>query len=159
MAKVYLLTGRIASGKTAWAERLAGKHNAVLLSCDELMLSLFDECLGPRHAETELRCLQYLCGIAADTALCGTDAVLDSGLSTGSARAAARGYLAQRGVETVTVYFRLPEALRAQRLEERNARLANSPKREYIIDKALCARLDAEYEEPGEGEYDLMIGE
>lgn len=159
MAKVYLLTGKIASGKTAWAERLARRGDAVLLSCDALMLSLFDECLGPRHNEMERRCLDFLCAVAADTALCGTDAVLDSGLSTRAARAAAREYFAQRGVETVTVYFRLPEALRAGRLEKRNARLANSPKREYIIDTALCARLDATYEEPGAGEYDLIVGE
>ncbi len=159
MAKVYLLTGKIASGKTAWAERFIGNGRAVLLSCDALMLALFDECLGPRHEETERRCLRFLCGVAADMALCGTDAVLDSGFSTRAARAAAHEYFAQRGVETVTVYFRLPEALRARRLEERNARLANSPKREYIIDTALCARLDAKYEEPETGEYDLIIGE
>lgn len=159
MAKVYLLTGKIASGKTAWAQRFAKRENAVLLSCDTLMLSLFDECLGPRHNDTERRCLNFLCSVAADTALCGTDALLDSGLSTRASRAAAREYFAQRGAETVTVYFRLPEDLRAQRLEERNARLANSTKREYIIDTALCARLDAKYEEPGAGEYDLIIGE
>jgi len=159
MAKVYLLTGKIASGKTAWAERFATEQNAVALSCDTLMLSLFDECLGPRHNETERRCLNYLFGVAADAARCGCDAVLDSGFSTRKTRDDARDFFAGRGIETVTVFFRLPDALRAGRLEARNARLANSPKREYIIDKALCARLDALYEEPGAGEYDLIIEE
>jgi predicted kinase len=41
MGKVILICGKIGSGKTTYAERLAKELNAVNISQDELMLGLF----------------------------------------------------------------------------------------------------------------------
>ena len=56
MAEVILLCGKIAVGKTTYAAYLQRNRNAVVLSCDELMLSLFDSCLGDKHDDTVKRC-------------------------------------------------------------------------------------------------------
>ena len=71
MAEVILLCGKIAVGKTTYAAYLQKSRNAVVLSCDELMLSLFDSCLGDKHDATVKRCSLYLSGIARQVVAAG----------------------------------------------------------------------------------------
>ena len=49
MPKVILICGRICCGKTTYSKKLCAERNAVLLSVDEIMLSLFDQCCGDMH--------------------------------------------------------------------------------------------------------------
>ena len=58
------MCGKICSGKTTFAEQLRKDINGVILSCDEIMLSLFDENLGERHPIVERNCKDYLYTIA-----------------------------------------------------------------------------------------------
>ncbi|HOV25823.1 MAG TPA: AAA family ATPase [Pseudobacteroides sp.] len=48
MAKIIIMCGKICSGKSTYSQKLKKEINAVVLSCDELMLSLFDEQLGDK---------------------------------------------------------------------------------------------------------------
>ena len=41
MAKVFLICGKICSGKSTYARKLMENRQAVLLSADEIMLALF----------------------------------------------------------------------------------------------------------------------
>lgn len=43
MPKVIMLCGKICSGKSFYAEQLKNRINGIVLSCDDLMLTLFDE--------------------------------------------------------------------------------------------------------------------
>lgn len=43
MAKVTQICGMLCSGKSTLARKVCAQSGAVLLSCDELMLSLFPE--------------------------------------------------------------------------------------------------------------------
>ncbi len=157
MAKVYILTGRIASGKTTWAATQKKQRPAILLSCDDMLLELFDACLGEKHAETESRCLNFLFGQAAQIVETGIDAILDSGFWTAASRKKARDYFSRKGIDTVTVYFKASVEARLKRLENRNRRLADSPRREFIIDAELLKKLDEKFEEPSADEYDTII--
>lgn len=50
MAKVFLICGKICSGKSTYAEQLRVKNKtAILLSVDEIMLSIFGQYIGERH--------------------------------------------------------------------------------------------------------------
>ena len=158
MAKVYMLVGKIASGKTTWAMERKKKSPLVLLSCDDLMLNVFAGCLGDKHGETERRCLKFLFGQAAQLVEMGMDVVLDSGFWTKKSRAMARVYFSGKHIETTTYYFNIPDEVRVKRLQERNARRANSKKREVIIDAALLAKLDQKFEEPLSNEVDFTVG-
>ena len=61
MSKVYLICGKICSGKTTYSKKLCEENNAILLSVDEIMLSLFDQCCGRKlHMEYEKRIKEYL---------------------------------------------------------------------------------------------------
>ena len=69
---VTILIGRIASGKTFIAKRLKKKKRAVLLSCDKVMLTLFDDCLGEEHNKMQAKCYRYLFGLSKEISACGT---------------------------------------------------------------------------------------
>ena len=158
MAKVYMLVGKIASGKTTWAMERKAIVPLVLLSCDDLMLDVFAGCLGDKHGETERRCLNFLFGQAVQLVEMGLDVVLDSGFWTKKSRAMARVYFSEKQIEIKTYYFKTPEDVRIERLQERNARLAHSPKREFIVDAALLAKHDKKFEEPLSNEVDFIVG-
>ncbi len=158
MAKVYMLVGKIASGKTTWAMERKKKSPLALLSCDDLMLNIFAGCLGDKHGETERRCLMFLFGQAVQLVGMGLDVVLDSGFWTKKSRAMAKEYFADKQIQTKMYYFKIPDSVRIERLQERNARLAHSEKREFIIDAALLTKLDKKFEEPLSNEIDFTVG-
>ncbi len=157
MATVYILIGKIASGKTTWVLERKKKNPLVLLSCDEMMLNLFNGCLGEKHSETERRCLMFLFGQAAQLADMGIDAVLDSGFWTKESRKMAKAYFADRGIKTRVYYFDIPDETRLDRLEKRNELLAHAKTRAFIIEKKLMQNLDKKFEAPLPNEYDFIV--
>ncbi len=157
MAKVYILVGKIASGKTSWALDKKKRKQMMILSCDDMMLKLFSGCLGGKHSETERRCLSFLFEQAVQLTEMGIDAVLDSGFWTKTSRKSAKEYFAAKGIETATYYFRIPDEIRFERLEKRNEQSARSLNREYIINRDLLMNLDVKFEEPLQNEYDFLV--
>lgn len=157
MAKVTILVGKIASGKTSWVIERKKQKQMMLLSCDDLMLNLFAGCLGEKHGETERRCLMFLFGQAVELTEMGIDVVLDSGFWTKASRKAAKEFFAAKGIQTKTYYFKIPDETRIERLEKRNEQMAQSIKREYIIEKSLLTKLDKKFEEPLPNEYDFLV--
>lgn len=47
MAEVIILCGKVAAGKTTYAKQLARSLPSVILSIDDLVVSLRDHCEGP----------------------------------------------------------------------------------------------------------------
>lgn len=60
MAKVFLICGRICSGKSTYAKKLAEAQNAVILSADEIMLAVFGQDSGQKHDVYVKRVRTYL---------------------------------------------------------------------------------------------------
>ena len=60
MGKVILICGRLCCGKSTLARKLADERGAVILSCDEVSLSLFPEGLGENHDAMTDRIKCYL---------------------------------------------------------------------------------------------------
>ncbi|MBS5660020.1 MAG: ATP-binding protein [Clostridiales bacterium] len=157
MAEVILLCGKIAVGKTTYAAYLQRNRNAVVLSCDELMLSLFDSCLGDKHDATVKRCSLYLSGIADQVVAAGVDVVLDFGSWTAAERDAVRTFFAEHNIPVRLYYLFCEESVRLERLRLRNIALRNADGRVYIIEEDLRRRLDAKFELPSENETDKLI--
>ncbi|MDO4563828.1 MAG: ATP-binding protein [Clostridia bacterium] len=145
---VYLLCGRIASGKSTYAASL----DAVTLSCDELMLSLFDSCLGSKHNDVYKKCEEYFYTLSLDILKRGADVCLDFGFSTKAEREHARSFYSAEAANVRLVYFDVPRRERILRLEERNRKLKNSTRREYIITEQMLDRFDSGFEEPTDEE-------
>lgn len=157
MAEVILLCGKIAVGKTTYAAALQRNRGAVVLSCDELMLSLFDSCLGNKHDAMVSRCSFYLSGIAKQVVSAGTDVVLDFGSWTRAERDAVRTFFAEYHIPVRLYYLTCEESVRLEWLRLRNIALQNAEGRVYIIGDDLRKRLDAKFELPSENEVDKQI--
>lgn len=152
MAKVYILCGKIASGKTTYAEELKEKSKAIILSCDELMLKVFDHCLGPKHDETVDKISKYFYKKALELIEIDIDVIIDNGYWTRDERRKAMNFFTSRNIEIELLYIKADEAERLKRLEKRNAELKGSTERQFIISEALRIKLDAKFEEPTEEE-------
>lgn len=156
MPKVIILCGRIAAGKSYYADKLQ-QNGAVILSADDLMLALFDGCLGERHDEIVLATERYFCTLAPQIAALGGDVVLDYGHWSRRLRDEVRAHCTAAGLACELHYITADDATRKARLAARNAQNAARPGRQYIIGEDLLARLDAKFEEPEEQEIDVRV--
>lgn len=154
---ITILCGRIAAGKTTLAARLRRETGALVLSCDDMMLTVFDGCLGSAHDTTAMKCLRFLFSLAAQAAENGQDAVLDYGFWLRAERDAARAYFAARGLPCRLVEVTLPDEIRRARLNERNQTLRHAEGRVYLIEGELLDRMDAKYQMPAPEEHALRF--
>ena len=145
---VTLMCGKIASGKTTEAQKIAEK-GAVLLSCDELMLTIFTECLGAKHAETERRCLRYLFKTAKQLDEKGIDSVIDAGFWTREERAEAEAFFKENHIRYVWKKVEASDEVRTERIKTRYERAKNreSEERVFAPSPERAAQLDRKFEE------------
>lgn len=148
MEKIIMLCGKVGAGKTTYANKLRREKNAVILSCDELMLTLFDECLGERHDEIQHRCYEFLSKMAVNMSEADCLAVLDFGFWTEQLRWEARELFKSKGIRCELHYIKAVDEKRSVWLEKRNEILKNSTRREYIITEDMRKRFDMKFEEP-----------
>lgn len=149
---ITVLCGKVAAGKTALASRMQAE-GAVVLSCDEMMLTLFDGCLGAAHDRTAMKCLHYLFSVAAQLAEKGLDAVIDYGFWLHAERDAARAYFAERSLPCRVLLVETAEDKRLSRLARRNDALRSAEGRVYLIEGSLLGRMDAKFEAPAPDEH------
>jgi predicted kinase len=161
MAKVIILCGMIAGGKTYYANQRKASTGAVILSVDDLLLQLSDTCLGERHDDIAFRCQHYLYGLAEQLTALGQDVIIDYGYWLKKERDAARQYFRSRGIPMELHYFAVPEDIRRMRLEQRNKALeeagSGNGKKAYYIEENLRQKLDRKFEEPSADEIDVCI--
>ncbi|MCI8386029.1 MAG: ATP-binding protein [Acutalibacter sp.] len=94
MAKVILICGKIASGKTFYCKRLLESCPAVRLSVDELTARIGK--LGELHDTVSAAAQSYLLERAADIVRAGADALLDWGFWSQSSRKEASRFFRSR---------------------------------------------------------------
>ena len=136
MAKVIMTCGRICCGKSTYARRLQAERNAVILSIDEITLTLFPVSLQILKA--------------------GTDVILDWGLWTRAQRDWFRAFYTERGVEYEIRYLRVDKAEWERRIRKRNAGQAEDPSA-YYVDEGLLRKAGTLFEEPSPDETDVLL--
>jgi len=152
MAKVHLICGKICSGKTTFARKLAERENAVILSCDEVTWALFDNDLGKGHDAMTARIRDYLRQKAAEIVRAGTDVILDWGFWTAAARREIREHFTAMGIDVQWHHISVsPEEWEA-RIQKRNAAVLAGESRDYFVDEGLRLKLERLFEEPSEEE-------
>ena len=120
MAKVFMLCGKIASGKSYYAEMLCRKEHAVMLSVDELVLSILGSDLGEKHDEITARIQAYLFEKSAEMVHAGANVLLDWGFWTREKRSAARKFYEDRGISCEFHYIDVPVDVWHRNIEKRN---------------------------------------
>lgn len=156
MASVILICGRLCCGKTTYAEKLRGSRRAVILSADELMLSMFGPDAGADHDKYASRAHSYLLSLAASVVGAGVDVILDWGFWTRCSRDEAKEYFRSRGILCELHYIDVGEDEWRSRISRRNADVERGAAA-YFVDEGLTAKFCSLYEPPADDEVDVTV--
>ena len=156
MAKVYLICGKICSGKSTYAEQLRVKNNAVLLSTDEITLALFGQHCGDKHDDYVERTQNYLFNKSLELIEVGINVILDWGFWLKEERDYAREFYNNRNIECEFHYIDISNEAWKARLEKRNSEVLAEETNAYYIDDNLAKKFAAIFEVPSEDEIDVI---
>lgn len=156
MAKIILICGRIACGKTVYAQKLCKDINAVNLSCDELMLSIFGDTLGVKFDEVSGRCKRYLYGKAMELLSAGVNVVLDWGFWSPAERRYAKRMYEDAGYVCEMHYVAVSDPVWKTNIALRNELVARGTVNAYPVDAGLLQKLSAHFHEPAPEEIDVL---
>ena len=156
-AKVFLLCGKICSGKSTYAEKLRSEHHAVLLSVDEIMLAVFGLYASEKHDEYTERIQRCLFEKSVEIIQSGHSVILDWGFWTGQKRAAARAYYQSRHIACEFHYIDVDDDVWKEQIERRNRMVAAGETEAYLIDDHLAAKFAGLFEPPADDEIDVRV--
>ena len=120
--KLYLMCGKIASGKSTLARRLAADSGAVLICQDRWLSKLYPGEIS--SLDDYRRCHARLCSVVGDHVAslldAGVSVVLDFPANTLASRAWMRRLFEEVGAAHELHYLDVPDHICRKRLEERN---------------------------------------
>ena len=153
--KVILICGKICSGKSTYANKLCKERGAVLLSVDEIMLSLFGQHCGDMHDEYAARTQNLLFEKSVELCETGIDAVLDWGFWTRKSRESAKEFYQSRNIECEFHYIDISDEIWNSYLKKRNEAVLSGKTLAYFVDENLAAKFASRFEMPERDEIDL----
>ena len=157
MAKVIMTCGKLCSGKSTYARKLQEELGAIILSIDELMLTLFPEGAGEMHDIYAKRTEQYLLAQSLKILEAGTDVILDWGLWTLEQRQHLRTFYTENGIENEIHYLRVSDEEWNRRILNRNSGLRQGGSSDYYVDEGLLRKFETIFQEPSPDETDAII--
>lgn len=155
MAKVFLICGKICSGKTFYSQKLRRTHRAVLLSCDEIESQIFHHSLGENHDSTAKDIKKYLHRKAVDIVYAGSNVILDWGFWTKEERMQVSAYYRSKGVPYEWHYVDVSDELWTRNILSRNEAVISGKSDDYYVDEGLLRKLLALFESPSHDEMDV----
>ena len=157
MAEVIMTCGKLCSGKSTYARKLAEECGAVILSVDEITLTVFRNEAGDMLDEYVRRIQDYLYGKSLEIAAAGTDVILDWGFWTSAEREYARRFYSQNKVSCELHYLDISDELWKQRIAARNQLVSEGKVSAYYVDKGLEEKFAGIFQIPDESEIDKRI--
>ena len=156
MAKVILVCGKIASGKSWYCRGLMEKSPALLLSVDEVTSRIFDNALGGAHDETCGRIQAYLLDKAVEAVRAGADVILDWGFWTQASRREAVEFFQREEILTEWHYIDVSDETWRENIARRNAAVLAGEDPSYYVDDGLLQKLLGLFEPPRPEEMDVV---
>ena len=166
-AKVFLICGKICSGKTTYTKKLIQAEKAVNLSVDEITLSLFGSHCGDMHDTYCQRTKNFLFNKSLEIVQNGINVILDWGFWSKKDREFAKTFYAENGIQTELHYIEITDEQWYQNIKKRNARLIlEEPQKDdngfyvpsdYYIDENLAKKISGLFEEPEQNEIDICV--
>lgn len=156
MPKVYLICGKICSGKSTYAEQLRVQNNAVLLSTDEITLALFGQHCGDKHDDYVERTQNYLFNKSLELIEVGINVILDWGFWLKEERDYAREFYNSRNIACEFHYIDISDEIWKARLKKRNSEVLAEETSAYYVDDNLAAKFASIFEVPCEEEIDVI---
>jgi len=153
--EAILICGKICSGKSTFAEQLCRQQNAVVLSCDELVLSILPGDLGEQHDETLARVQKYLYKKSLEILQDGSSIILEWGFWRKNDRDFARSFFTDNGFSCKIHYIDVSEEQWAANISKRNKDIERGLTTGYMVDDGLLQKLTALFETPDKEEIDF----
>lgn len=146
--KVILLIGKICCGKTTYARTLPGP----LISCDQLMQTMFPGGCAEQHDVLAARARKYLLDLARQCAEAGVTPVVDFGFWTPALRREAIDVLGS--CELDWRYLDIPEDEWHRRIARRNAAIqaGQTAPSDYFVDDGLLEKVSRLFVPPTQEE-------
>ena len=157
MAKIFLICGKICSGKTTYAEKLCRQYRAVLLSCDEITLALFPQQIGDQHDSIVEKTQNYLFRKSLDIVECDINVILDWGFWMKKERDEARKFYRDHGIECEFHYIDVNNEIWQKNLNKRNRAILDGTVSAYYVDEGLARKFDSVFEMPTKKEIDIWV--
>jgi predicted kinase len=154
MNKVILICGKICSGKTMYANKIANDINAVVLSVDEITLALFGQHIGTKHDEMVERAEKYLYKKAIEIISKGVNVILDWGFWVHDDRQFATKYFNDLGIKVEWHYVDVDNIIWKNNISKRNNSI-NKEDSFYFIDENILEKFQKLFEEPQQSEIDV----
>lgn len=159
MEKVFLICGKICCGKSTYAEQLRSKYNAVILSVDEIMLSIFGDHTGEKHDEYCKNVQKYLFEKSLEFIYIGVSVILDWGFWQKTDREFAKDFYRSKKIVCELHFIDISEKTWKQRIAMRNDMLSRGKLNAYCVDENLARKFDSIFEYPDKDEIDVFVKE
>lgn len=154
---IYLMCGRICSGKSTHSQSLRKEKKAVVLSVDEITLALFGQDAGEKHDDYVAAAEEYLYRKSLEIAENGIDVILDWGFWTKEERDYAREFYGSRNIPFEFHYIDITADEWQKRIDKRNADIASGVLQAYYVDEGLSKKFAEIFEKPDESEMNDFI--
>ena len=159
MAKVYILCGKICSGKSTYSQQLRKDKKAVILSVDDITLTLLGQNGGDTLDVYVEKLEQYFFQKSVEIVETGINVVLDWGFWTKTERDFAKQFYGSRGIEYEFHYISINDEEWYRRLEKRNKDVLEKKSDAYYVDEGLAEKFKSIFEIPGKDEIDVWVEE
>jgi len=123
MAKVILICGKIASGKSFYAKQLKDKEKAVVLNVDELTYDLFGNEQGDKYEERIDRAKKYLMKKTVELVNAECNIILDWGFWDAKTRSDITKYFEYNNINVEWHYIDIKDTVWNKNIEERNKKV------------------------------------
>lgn len=153
-AKAIIICGKLCVGKSTYAKKLCKEQNALLLSCDEVMLSLFKDC-GDSHDENTQRVKNYLYSKSLEVMNLGINVVLDWGFWQEKDRRYAKDFFTRHDFDCELHYIEIDDTLWEKYISKRNKAVTDNSAKDYFVDEGLIAKMNDLFEAPDDSEIDI----
>ncbi len=156
MSKVILICGKIASGKTYYANMIKEKENAIILSTDEVTYDLIDNEQGEFYDQFCVRVNKYLNKKAVEIVKAGCNVILDWGFWTKENRKKETEYFKSKGIDIEWHYVDIDDDTWNKNIDERNKKMESGQGGcDFYVNEGLKNKVISLFEEPSKDEIDV----
>ena len=156
MSRIYLICGKICSGKTYLARQMEKDSGAVRLSVDEEMLAMNPTGLfGEKHDEISKAIQKQLFAESVELIRNGKSVILDWGFWTKEMRREASAFYQRHAIPFEWHYIDLSDERWEKNIHQRNLAILAKEEVGFIVDDGLRQKLLGLFEAPSRDEIDV----
>lgn len=154
--KVIAICGKIASGKTYYANQIKERENAIILNTDELTYAMFDNEQGDKYTELAERANEYLLKKAVEIVKAGCNVILDWGFWRVYNRRYVSEYFKNENIRIEWHYIDIDDSAWEENIVERNKKIEDGLNaNDFYVTEGLKKKLLDNWESPNKEEIDV----